>query len=641
MRDISTKNQNQTIIKGPGSSGRTIRSDNTKIGPAGGPGADGLDALSLTPADPWDNSTTYAEGTILTHLRADSGDGGIYFSMQDNNTNHSPGDGAPWWQLIGEAGEEGPQGPAGDDLLGAVDGMKLRHGWAAALSYVVNDLVTYNGAVYACIDAHTSASGNKPGSGGGKWAIFLPRGKQGIKGNKGNTGNQGNKGNQGDQGEKGEKGDKGDKGDAGTNGTDGDPGGPPGPAGADGADGEQGPAGADGEDGPQGPAGSGPVTTVSDGFVYEQTVINDYPHTFANNGDVRTYAKRGSGSSQSWDFPLRGFVDQSNQLGEGVGTLVVPAYNGAPASNGKVWGLTAANFLDRADFTDAGGNVANPTQAFMFQGDIVLFCKTGQNKYVSAGNGGVLRRRNTSTGLWTVLATGVMDVCRTENHIWYLKSEATNNVTVYEINSSWANAARGAGVSAGTEGGREINMVASRHSDWVWVHGKSGSLLNFRFQAATPTIRTSFTESSRFNDCQYQLEVNADGDCVAFQGRSIYKYKISTGAVIEHADVIPDVAKNGTFPGNICQMNAANDVYAVGLQKSNNKAAIYICTTSGSEQAVEFTEDFPTSGTWPELNPGLSRIGNTGIFAMVRQTTATATGKQTTATIVYRTTIEV
>jgi hypothetical protein len=97
-----------------------------------------------------------------------------------------------------------------------------------ATSYIVDDVVNFNGTSYICV-AVTSA-GQDPDNFSNLWEVMSSKGDQGEFGLKGNTGDQGIQGVKGDtgdqgiqgiQGIQGVKGDKGDTGDTGANGANG------------------------------------------------------------------------------------------------------------------------------------------------------------------------------------------------------------------------------------------------------------------------------------------------------------------------------------------------------------------------------------------------------------------------------------
>lgn len=136
--------------------------------------------------------------------------------------------------LTGATGATGPQGPQGDPGLSPA-GLTWRGFYNASTTYVLNDVVSYNGSSFW---VHTGpVTGVTPTNSGAQWALL------------GSVGAQGPQGPQGPQGV------------AGTNGSTG-PQGPQGPAGPTGATGPQGPigltgpAGATGATGPQGPTGN-------------------------------------------------------------------------------------------------------------------------------------------------------------------------------------------------------------------------------------------------------------------------------------------------------------------------------------------------------------------------------------------------
>ncbi|WJN63037.1 minor tail protein [Streptomyces phage phiScoe3] len=145
----------------------------------------------------------------------------------------------------GPAGPTGPQGPIGG--TGATGpagpaGLTWKGFWAASTAYVVNDAVSYNGASYRVVAAHTSTS-TTPDNDTNRYTVLAAKGATGATGATGPTGPQGAASTvPGPQGPAGATGPAG-------------PAGPAGPTGATGATGAQGPKGDTGATGPQGPQG--------------------------------------------------------------------------------------------------------------------------------------------------------------------------------------------------------------------------------------------------------------------------------------------------------------------------------------------------------------------------------------------------
>jgi len=123
---------------------------------------------------------------------------------------------------IGPTGATGPTGPGVINWRGA---------WEAAPTYALNDAVSYKGAGYICIQAHT---GQEPPN-TLYWDTLAEKGETGVgltgatgptgpTGPTGSRGQQGVPGSSGPQGVPGPKGDKGDRGDVGAKGDAGEPG---------------------------------------------------------------------------------------------------------------------------------------------------------------------------------------------------------------------------------------------------------------------------------------------------------------------------------------------------------------------------------------------------------------------------------
>ena len=161
----------------------------------------------------------------------------------------------------GPTGASGPQGPIGPE------GLNWQGEWASSTSYVIDDAVYSDGSSYVCINAHTSESTTRPGT-GVDWETYWttlsrmgesgptgPQGAQGATGPQGPTGPQGLMGPSGQTGPTGSQGPQGIQGNPGPSG----PTGPQGPYGATGPKGPTGPTGSVGASGPTGPSGpSGP-----------------------------------------------------------------------------------------------------------------------------------------------------------------------------------------------------------------------------------------------------------------------------------------------------------------------------------------------------------------------------------------------
>lgn len=72
---------------------------------------------------------------------------------------------------VGPAGPIGPEGPVGPRGPAGPDGVTYREAFATETSYNVNDLVTYHGSTYICLEAYTS-DGVTPDQDPTHWGIF-------------------------------------------------------------------------------------------------------------------------------------------------------------------------------------------------------------------------------------------------------------------------------------------------------------------------------------------------------------------------------------------------------------------------------------------------------------------------------------
>ncbi len=158
----------------------------------------------------------------------------------------------------GAAGPQGPQGVAGTDGVG----FTFRQTYNPAATYVVNDVVSFNGSSYVSLVSNNV--GQQPDTTPLAWSLIAQVGAkgdagavgpQGPVGPMGATGAAGAAGAQGPIGPTGPQGPKGDTGAAGAVGPQG-PAGPTGATGAAGATGAPGPVGPTGPSGPSGPAGA-------------------------------------------------------------------------------------------------------------------------------------------------------------------------------------------------------------------------------------------------------------------------------------------------------------------------------------------------------------------------------------------------
>ncbi len=110
--------------------------------------------------------------------------------------------------VAGPAGASGTPGTAGVNGVDGVDGAQgpkganWRGAYDAGTAYLVDDLVSYNGSTFICIE---ECSGNLPTS-ETYWSLFASRGDQGVQGIQGLQGDQGIQGEQGIQGPAGPSG---------------------------------------------------------------------------------------------------------------------------------------------------------------------------------------------------------------------------------------------------------------------------------------------------------------------------------------------------------------------------------------------------------------------------------------------------
>lgn len=187
----------------------------------------------------------------------------------------------------GATGPTGPMGPAGSP------GLVWRDTWSGSASYVINDVVSYNGSSYVATQAN---SGVTPEDDPSSWSLVASRGTDGA------AGAQGPAGPQGPQGPAGATGAQGAQGATGPQGPQGDPG-SQGPQGATGATGPQGPQG------PQGPAGQNSVNWQGTWSVGTTYAINDA--VFHSGSSYRSLASSNLGnqpdlSPASWTLLASG-----------------------------------------------------------------------------------------------------------------------------------------------------------------------------------------------------------------------------------------------------------------------------------------------------------------------------------------------
>lgn len=138
----------------------------------------------------WVTSTAYSVGDIVQN--------GSPVSSYRALTNHTsgattePGVGASWatnWEIIAEAGGQGPQGEAG--LPGG--SLDWKGDWVNATAYSLDDAVQdgTRKSSYRCKSAHTSSSTNRPGLGASwatYWTLIAQAGEAGAAGATGATG---------------------------------------------------------------------------------------------------------------------------------------------------------------------------------------------------------------------------------------------------------------------------------------------------------------------------------------------------------------------------------------------------------------------------------------------------------------------
>ena len=115
----------------------------------------------------------------FTGLKGQDGRNGFTPYIQGNN-----------WYINGQntgVSATGPQGPQGDK------GLKPMGNWVAENEYYVDDLVTYNGSSYLCINNHSGVT-TPPNSDTINWLLFTAKGDTGPQGPVGATGATGPRG---------------------------------------------------------------------------------------------------------------------------------------------------------------------------------------------------------------------------------------------------------------------------------------------------------------------------------------------------------------------------------------------------------------------------------------------------------------
>lgn len=243
-------------------------------GVTGATGATGL----LTPVTPYNQNSTYAEGSIVFY------NGSTYQSSIDANLNNAPSNGAPW-VLVAQGGATGATGNTGAQGEMGVQGPMGPQGPQGLMGPV-----------------------GAPGAAG-------PVGEQGIQGIKGDLGSQGPAGATGPAGPIGPQGVTGSQGPVGNTGAIGPQGsiGPAGPVGASGPAGpvgEQGQMGLPGNQGPQGATGAtGATGTMDPAYIEYLSLFNNGNDngsdlyfmpvgTIGNTGSTYMQLTRGSYSNE-------------------------------------------------------------------------------------------------------------------------------------------------------------------------------------------------------------------------------------------------------------------------------------------------------------------------------------------------------
>jgi hypothetical protein len=153
-------------------------------GPAGAPGATGATGATgaAGPQGPptsfqgtWLVGTSYPLGSVV-------GFGGSSYVALAANVGREPDLSPTFWAVLAQAGTPGapgatgPQGPAG--APGTV-GLTYRGAWVAAVAYLANDVVAFNGASYL---ATTTSLGSQPDVSPAQWAVLAVNGAVGATG---------------------------------------------------------------------------------------------------------------------------------------------------------------------------------------------------------------------------------------------------------------------------------------------------------------------------------------------------------------------------------------------------------------------------------------------------------------------------
>jgi hypothetical protein len=193
------------------------------IGPIGPEGPIGLNWRG-----PWNYYLAYATKDVVTY------DGTTYIALAPSANNPAPPNSPGEWAVLasrgaqgtqgpigltggqgvqgiqgpkGDTGATGTQGPAGPIGPQGLAGLTWRGGFRWNAAYVINDVVSYNGASYVAIEP--SANNYPPPQSPGQWSLLAaagapgeqgPQGPQGAQGPIGLTGSTGGTGLQGPPG---------------------------------------------------------------------------------------------------------------------------------------------------------------------------------------------------------------------------------------------------------------------------------------------------------------------------------------------------------------------------------------------------------------------------------------------------------
>ena len=95
--------------------------------------------------------------------------------------------------IQGFVGPSGPQGPAGAAGTNGT-GFDFLNAFNASASYVIDDVVTYNGSTYLAIAANSGPSNPTPDTNPSAWSVMAEEGAAGAAGAVGSTGSQGPQG---------------------------------------------------------------------------------------------------------------------------------------------------------------------------------------------------------------------------------------------------------------------------------------------------------------------------------------------------------------------------------------------------------------------------------------------------------------